>query len=143
MAEIKDVTRSAEKWRRRTETAGAEYEEGIRNPRADWADRTAAAEGNYEQGVQAAIQRKSFGKGVRKTGSAGWQEAALAKGPTRFAQGVAQSQDKYENGFRPFAETIAKLTLPPRGPKGDPKNINRVAVIAKALHERKLQLQGS
>lgn len=142
MAKIKDTARIAAKWKRRAESAGPEYEEGVRNPRADWATQTAAAESNYEQGVQASISRKAFGKGVRKAGTEKWQKNALEKGPSRFATGVALAQDNYETGFAPFQATIASLQLPPRGPKGDPKNIARVAAIAKALHAKKLELAG-
>lgn len=142
MAEIKSAGAAADKWGRRTSTAGPEYEEGVRNPRKDWAEQTGKAEKNYEAGVQAAIQRKSFGKGVANTGTSGWQAAALAKGPGRFAQGVSGAIDKYRAGFQPFQETIANLALPARGPKGDPNNINRVSVIASALHKKKIELQG-
>jgi hypothetical protein len=143
MAQIKSDQASADKWTRRTQNAGTEYAEGVQNPRSDWASQTKAAEANYEKGVQAAIQRKSFGKGVTKTGTSGWQAAALEKGPSRFAAGVAGATNKYAEGFKPYRETIKNLTLPPRGPKGDPANIQRVAAVAKALHDKKLALEGN
>ena len=142
MPAIKDHNVIAAKWARRAGSAGAEYEEGVKNPRKDWAEQTANAESTYEQGVTAAIGRKAFGKGVKKTGTAGWQENAIAKGPTRYASGVALAQDKYIDGFAPFAAIIAATKLPARGPKGDPKNINRVQVMAKALHDKKIELEG-
>ena len=142
MAKIKDSATINEKWKRRAGNAQQEYAEGVSNPRADWAAQTAAAEQAYEQGVQAAIGRKSFGKGVRKTGSEGWQRAALQKGPSRYSQGVTDSGDAYASGFAPYQQVIASTSLPARGPKGDPKNINRVTIMAKALHAKKLELQG-
>jgi len=142
MAKIKDNARISAKWKRRAEGAGAEYEEGVRNPREDWAQATAASEPAYEQGVQQSISRKAYGKGVRKAGTAKWQENALAKGPTRYANGISLSQNAYEEGFAPFRQTIASVNLPPRGPKGDPKNIARVTAIAKALHAKKIELEG-
>lgn len=142
MAKIKALDKIADKWTRVAGAAGAEYEEGVRNPRADWATETQKAETNYEQGVQASISRKAFGKGVKSAGTDKWQRNAIEKGPIRFTQGVQLSKKAYEDGFSPFRETIAALKLPPRGPKGDPKNILRVAAVAKALHDRKLQLEG-
>jgi len=142
MANIKDSASIAAKWQRRASTAQTEYEEGVRNPRADWATETAKAESNFEQGVQSAIQRKAFGKGVRKAGTEKWQRNAIEKGPTRFSSGVSAAVNEYEEGFAPFRATIAALNLPPRGPKGDPKNVQRVAVIAAALHKKKLELEG-
>ena len=142
MVAIKSTSESAAKWSRRAGNAGPEYEAGVKSPKKDWAAETKAAEDSYEKGVQAAISRKSFGKGVDKKGTAGWQKNAIEKGPSRFQEGVRLAQSDYEKGFAPFRDVIQNLTLPKRGPKGDPANINRVAVISKALHETKIQRAG-
>jgi hypothetical protein len=142
MAKIKDVSVIAAKWARRSSTAGPEYEEGVRNPRRSWSSATAAAEEAYKRGVTAAITRGAFGKGVRKAGDAKWSEAAISKGPNRFAEGVSGAQPAYASGYAPYASVISSLTLPARGAKGDPANINRVAVLAKALHDTKISLEG-
>ena len=142
MANIKSMTRSKEKWARVSAQSGTEYAEGVQNPRSDWATQTQAAEKQFEQGVQAAITRKAFGKGVKKAGTETWQKAALDKGPSRFAQGVQGAQDKYETGFKPYADVIANLKLPPRGAKGDPANIQRVTAVATALHAEKIKREG-
>lgn len=139
MANIKDMARITEKWQRASASAQPEYEAGIKNPKADWMTQTVAAEKNYNAGVQAAIGRGAFGKGVRSAGSGGWQAGALSKGLARWAQGISLSLDKYVKGFEPYRQVIASTTLPARGPKGDPANINRVAVIAKALHDAKVK----
>lgn len=142
MAAIKSLSRISSKWARVTSGAGAEYEEGVKNPKADWAKNTADANPAWKAGIQKAVQRDAFAKGVKAAGSTKWQENAIAKGPGRFSQGVGLAQPAYEKGFAPFRETISGLTLPPRGAKGDPNNIQRVAVIAKALHEKKLSMLG-
>lgn len=143
MAQIKDLNEIKEKWQRRAGSAGGEYQEGVQNPKKDWAEETAKAEGNYEQGIQKSISRKAFGKGVRRAGTSKWQRNAIEKGPSRYSQGVAQAGQAYADGFAPFAQTIANTNLPDRGPKGDPKNIQRVAVMAKALHDKKISLEGA
>ena len=142
MVAIKSTSDSGAKWARRAGNAGPEYEDGIRNPRKSWAQETKAAETAYEQGVQAAISAKRFGKGVDKAGDDKWSKNAIEKGPQRFQQGVSLAQPAYEAGFAPFRDVIANTTLPPRGPKGDPKNIQRVAVLAKNLHDAKIQRAG-
>jgi len=141
MANIKPLDRTAAKWARVSAGASNEYREGVENPRADWATQTKAAEGNYEAGVTAAIQRKAFGKGVGRAGTEKWQKNAIALGPGRFATGVQNAQSAYADGFAPYQAVIAAITLPKRGPKGAPENIQRVAAIAKALHDKKLQLE--
>ena len=142
MAEIKPLALTASKWQRRTSSAAGEYAEGVKNTQKDWARNTADAEGNYEAGIQAGIARKAFGKGVVKAGTESWRTGAIEKGVPRFPAGVAGAQDKYNKGFKPYHEAIANLALPPRGPVGDPGNINRVAVIADTLHQTKLNLKG-
>lgn len=142
MAAIKDLGRITAKWQRVTAGATAEYTEGVQNPRKDWAANTMAANDAWKAGVQQAASQNRFAKGVRKAGNSTWQKAAVEKGPQRFAQGVQLAAEKYEQGFAPYREVIAGLNLPQRGPKGDPANIQRVAVISKALHDKKLSLIG-
>lgn len=140
MPKIKSMERITDSWERRSAASIQDYEAGIRNPRKDWAAETAAAEENYNRGVQAAITRKAFGKGVRDAGTEKWQQNAIEKGTIRWADGISKSKAAYVEGFGPYATVIANTTLPARGPKGDPKNIQRVAVMAKALHDKKVQL---
>lgn len=139
MPKIKSIDQIGRKWSEVTPARQNEYIEGVENPRADWATQTKAAKDSYNKGIQAAIQANSFEKGVTKAGTEKWRLKTVAKGPTRWAQGVAVSRDDYEAGFAPYREVIASTNLPPRGPKGDPSNINRVAVLAKALHEKKMR----
>ena len=141
MANIKSADRSTEKWARQSAASTPEYEAGVQNPRSDWATQTKAAEKNYATGVQAAISRGAFGRGVAKAGTAGWKEATLTKGTARWAAGISMSTQKYADGFEPYRKVIEGLNLPARGPKGDPANINRVSVVAKALHDKKLAIQ--
>ncbi len=139
MPKIRSTAANAEKWKRRTENAGTEYEAGVKDPKNDWAEQTAKAEKNYEDGIKTSIQNKSFGKGVKKAGTQAWQEGATKKGVERFGRGVQMSGNKYEEGFKPYAEVIEKTTLPPRYPKGDPRNYERVKAMGAALHDKKVK----
>lgn len=141
MAAIKPLDRTMDKWIRQSQASQPEYEAGVNNPKSDWATQTAAAEKNYAQGVQAAIGRGAFGKGVKKAGTDKWKLNTIQKGSPRWAQGISLSGNAYIDGFSPYHSLISGLTLPPRGPKGDPKNIERVRVVADALHKKKLELQ--
>ena len=143
MPPVKSLDRISAKWSRVAQVSQQEFTDGVQNPRKDWAKATQEAEGNYERGVQASIQRKAFGKGVGKAGTDKWQQATLEKGSTRWAEGISLSTGAYETGFAPYREVIQRTTLPPRGPKGDPKNIQRVAAVANALHAEKLKRQGA
>lgn len=141
MPPIKSLDRITQKWIRQSAVSEASYKEGVENPTKDWEKETLAAESNFEAAVQKAITAKTFGKGVKRAGTDKWQRNAIAKGPGRWREGIALSENAYAEGFAPYAEVIRNTNLPPRGPKGDPKNIARVAALAKALHDKKVQLQ--
>lgn len=142
MPEIRDPSASASKWARRAGSAGPEYEEGVKNPRVDWASATAAANEAYKAAVIAAAQANRFKAGVVKAGTSSWQLAAVTKGPLRYAQGVALAEEAYREGFAPYADVIRATKLSPRGPKGSPDNLKRVAEMANALHQKKISLMG-
>ena len=143
MPKIKPMNRITETWDRRSAASTPDYEAGVKDPRKDWAEEAKEAEDNYNKGVQAAITRGAFGKGVTNAGTSKWQQAALQKGVARWSDGIRMAKDAYVRGFAPFHSVIANTTLPPRGPKGDPKNIERVRVMADALHKEKLAQQGA
>jgi hypothetical protein len=44
---------------------------------------------------------------------------------------------------QPFLQTLASLTLPPKGIRGSDANIGRVAAVATALHQLKLSRAGA
>lgn len=143
MPPVKSLDRISAKWARVAQVSGPEYEAGVTNPRRSWMQATAAAEANFEKGVQAAIQRKSFGKGVKAAGDDKWQKNTLQKGAVRWAAGINLAKGAFEAGFAPYRAVIERTTLPARGPKGDPANIQRVAIIADALHKEKLKIKGA
>jgi len=138
MALIRSVSKIAEKWATVTPGRSAQYRSGVENPMRDWAGETAAAEDSYDAGVQAAMGRKAFGKGVRKAGSEKWKRKAVDVGVSRWGPGVSVARPDYEAGFAPYADAIAAVKLPPRGAKGDPRNLERVSAIANALHAKKI-----
>lgn len=142
MPAIRPIDKIAEKWATVTPQRSTQYADGVKNPKKDWATEATAAEERYKAGVTQAANEGRYGKGVSKSGTKKWQEMASKKGPSRFAEGVMVAKPDYLKGFSPYAEEIAKTELPPRGPKGDPANINRVATIASVLHKKKKELMG-
>lgn len=138
MPPVRDLTKSADKFSRRAQAAGPDYTAGVQSPRTPWKSATAGAVNTYNTAMAASLAQNSFGRGVDKATDADWQNAALTKGATRFGPGAAAAKDKWQRKFAPFAGVIQGVTLTPRGPKGDPANLNRVAQIANALHAAKV-----
>jgi hypothetical protein len=131
---------AAQKWQTNAAQGAQYYEEGINNPRRSWQTSTIAAAKNQADGVQKAIQEKRFEKGVQKAGDTAWRDGAINKGVQRFAPGIQASAGKYENNITPFLNVIESTTLPPRYPKGDPRNIERVKAMSEALRKKKLSM---
>lgn len=135
--EIKALEVIKKKWARVTPGRSEDYATGVKTPRRDWEGAASAAESAYEAGVTEAIGDKRFGAGVRKAGTAKWQTKASTIGVDRWGGGVRAAEADYGAGFAPYQAALGALDLPPRGPKGDPKNIERVATIARTLHDVK------
>lgn len=135
---IPDMGRITEKWKENAGRAGSAYQYGVLNPKRAWEPAAREAEKAYEAGVQAAIARKAWGKGLSGKGEK-WGRNAAGKGVSNYPTGVAAAGEDYDKGFGPYRGVIAGLTLPPRGPAGDPANLRRVEIVAKALHDKKVK----
>ncbi len=132
----------AGKWVRRAAVATEDYKAGVQNPRRDWEAATVEAKDIHKQATMEALNRGAFQAGVEQAGTEKWKRKSLGKGADRFASGVSDAEKDYSTAVGPYLDAIEGVKLPPRGPKGDPKNIARVAAIAKALRDQKLKIQG-
>jgi hypothetical protein len=137
MAEVKNMARIKEKWTRVTPQRTEDFKLGVQNPRRDWEKAAVAAKESHKAAMAAASATDAFAKGVAKAGAGKWQARALQKGPGRFAEGVMVGGDDYEKGFSPFRDEIEKTPLPPRFPRRDPRNLQRVGAIDVALAKKK------
>lgn len=139
MAKIKDSKNIAEKWKRVTPARSEDYKKGVEDPIKDWMDETIKSEDAYKEGVIKAAEAGRFGKGVKSAGTDKWKKKTLELGVDRWGPGVRAAGEDYEKGFAPYRDIIEKTTLPKRYPKGDPRNIERVIVMSKALHDKKMK----
>jgi hypothetical protein len=142
MAAIKDLSRIQALWQRRASAAAPDYAEGVKSPRTSWSQAASAAAQSWQQGVQQAASRGAYAAGVRSAGDQRWQNMAVQKGPSRFAEGVQLGAPDYASGFTPYHQAISSLQLPPRGPAGSPQNLQRVAAVATALRQLKERTGG-
>ena len=140
MALIRSISEIANKWAKVTPGRSEEYNKGVSAPLRNWEENAAKASDAWGQGVQEAVSEGRFEKGVKKVGIAKWQRKAKELGTVRWPQGIRVARPDYEIGFAPYRDEIERTQLPPKGPKGDPRNFERVAAIAHALHKKKLSL---
>lgn len=131
--QMRDLGSLGKKFVARAQGAQGDYKTGVEGAGQAWEQGATNGEGNYEQGVQAAIARKSFGKGVRSAGQAKYVKNAAGLGPARYGTGVANAEQAWTTGFAPVAQVIAGLSLPPKGPKRSPQNMQRANMVAMEL----------
>lgn len=134
--QTKSASAAADKWARRAAASTADYQSGVQTPSRDWATAAAAADPTYRAAVTDAANKGRFASGVRKAGSSKWQKGAVDKGVARWPQGIAVAQPDFATAIGEVLSTVSALTLPPRGIKGDPRNLERVRIIADALHKK-------
>ncbi len=140
MPKVKSAAEIAAKYVRVASTRQADYEDGVRDPDVDWETATAASKDAYEQGVQEAITRGSFASGVAKAGNTKWRDKATKVGAGRWGPGVREAEADMAAGLAPFIDVIERTVLPPRGPRGDPRNMERATIMAKALADARKKL---
>lgn len=135
---VKSLDRITKKWQEVTPGRAQYYEEGVRTTDRDWKTETQAANASWKAGIAAAAAADLFSKGVAKAGTETWRARAISVGPGRFSEGVATAGPQFAKGFGPFLGVLSALTLPPKGPKGDPKNYERVRAVGMALRAKKV-----
>lgn len=132
---VKSSADIAAKWSRVSAQRDGDYKAGVSDPGVEWARAAAAAEETYVAGVTEAAGRGAFGKGIAKAGDEKWRRKTVEIGTTRWSPGIRAAVQDFEKGFEPFRDALERIELPPRAPRGDPRNLERVAVVARALAE--------
>jgi len=141
--EVVSVSEAADVWRERAAAAAARYQAKAGQAGQRWEAGATRAAPNFRAAVTASDIERRYAGGVRKAGAGRYQQGVQEKGASRFPQGVQVSADRYSEAISPYLQTLQGLTLPQRKPRGDPGNIERVRLIAQALHQRRLQLIGA
>lgn len=126
---------AANKLARVAATRTQDYAEAVADPGVDWASATAAQKDAWQEGVNDAAQRDAFRKGVEASGNDRWRDKVTKIGAGRWAPGVAAAKDDYSEAMGPVLDTIARVNLPPRGKRGDPRNYLRSQAVGDALSQ--------
>lgn len=134
---VKDITTIAQKFVARAGVAGQDYTNGVKAAGTTQFDNAIAAKDSWSQGVQLAVQNNSFVNGLNKAGPQKWVTNATSKGSKNYGPGVAAAQSAYVAGFTPYLNTLANLSLPPRYPRGDPRNAARSQAVGQALNKQR------
>lgn len=135
--QIKPIDQIVKKWQMRAGAAGSDYVTGIQNPRRPQASSAAAAAQSWATGVQQAVANGTYAKNV-VAASDKYLRNATGKGAQRYPTGITAAAGDFQSGLTPYLTVLSNLQLPPRLPKGDPGNIQRVAAVGAALRAAKV-----
>lgn len=136
---LRPLEKIVEKWGKRSTAAASDFRVGVETPLEDWQKKSVGAKEAWRTGVTEAAGRDAYGVAVGKTPTTFWQKRTIELGVPRYPDGVGKSVDVYKDKFAPFYKTLSELTLPDRGPRGDPRNLERVKTITEALRNVKIK----
>lgn len=139
---VKPVSTAATKWDANAARAADDFATEAAAAAPVWEAATKASKDNYHKAITAAGIADRFVGGVTRAGAAKFARKINDVAKDRFAPGIHAAVTDYTERVTPFLETIASLTLPKRGPRGDPTNYNRVEAVGKALSAKRLALLG-
>lgn len=122
----------SEKYATRAAGASGDYVKGAQETSKDQAAAAIAAAEIHKQATMAALNEGRYAKGLQKSGKGGWLKGVTEKGANRFGEGVAQAAPKYATESARFDGARNAAASLPRGVKGSPQNLQRVAAVVTA-----------
>ncbi len=140
---VKPISEVSAKWAEVTPGRSSYYEKEATVAGAEWEAKTKAAAGAYKAGVSAGNIEKMFVGGVAKAGAEKYNRKVKDVGVSRFGPGVTAAKGDYEKGEAPMLDTIAKVDLAARQPRGSIANFQRSVVIGTALNKQRLALRAA
>ncbi len=135
---VKSVADVAAKWAEVTPGRSVYYEKGVASAGPDWEAKTKAAAASYKAAVSAGNIQAMFAGGVARAGAEKYQRKASGVGKDRFGTGVTAGVADYTKGVGPVLDTIAKVDMPARQPRGMVGNQQRSIVFQVALNKMRL-----
>ncbi len=136
MVDTKSVEATVSNYRDGIGKAPARYKAGVEK-NTNQNENAIASQGLYEARIQESIANKARVRGLQKSSTAAWKQAAATKGASRIGPGMQAALPKFQSGISEVLSTIQNTTIAER--TADPMaNIDgRVKPIAQALYDMK------
>lgn len=133
----------AEKWSTVTPGRSTFYAAGTEGKGGDWESKTVGAKTAYTSGISVPGIGDRFTGGVRRAGGGKWERKVKAVGVSRFGPGIGAAREDYLTGVSDYLSMLSGMSIPDRGPRGDPGNYAIVEKVGSALHSKRLSLLGA
>lgn len=129
---MKSASASAEKYASRASAASGDYVSGAQQTTKDQSAAAIAAASIYAQALQTSIADGRYARGLQKSGKQGWLKGVTEKGGNRYGEGVSSAAPTYATESARFDSARGAASSLPRGIKGSPQNLQRVAAVVAA-----------
>ena len=136
--DVKSLAETQRKWGEVTPARSQEYGVNAAAAGSRWEQATLGAAANYGAAVRAGNIEARQSAGVRRAGAAKYSRKIRDVGAGRFGSGVAAAVTDFGAAVSPYLQAIAGVDLPPRRPRGDPGNYQRVNAVGTTLLQRRL-----
>ena len=141
MVKVKPIEEAKTNYKSAATFAPTRYEAGVRRATGVI---EAAIKGQelYEAKMSdpAVLARRA--KALARLSDEDWRKAALEKGKERIGRGMAFGAEKWAKEWRPYAEALAALELPPRSVDPMANIDNRLKAVVSTLVEKKKEIKG-
>lgn len=135
---VKSLQDTVARWSRKVSQAEGDYYAGVQRPTKDWQSEALRAESTYSSAMQAALNKRSWGRGISRASTADWQQATLAKAP-RWLEGVSFAMPKYQEKMdvvlANVQASVNAVSGLPKGPKGSEENLARALTYMRTMHQ--------
>lgn len=141
---MKSLQQTVARWNTGASGAQQAYTDGINNTSVDVMGNAVRASAAAVRNYTLSHTSGQYAAAVASSGgTANWKAQAIKKAGN-FGTGVSQGQDKYQAAMGrvlPFIESTV-ASLPARQPGNVQANVQRVLILATALHNAKGQFKG-
>ena len=132
--------------RKRLEEALSKIPERYRRKieKAIWKEAATSEEAEklWAEALEKAIAAMRRKKALERVDEREWKDKAIKLGSKRIAEGIRENLDKWEERFKPYADVLSSLELPPKSADPMENVVNRVGAVVKALVEKKKEILG-
>ncbi len=131
---IRDVGSLALKFVRRGQAAVDDWKTGVQQTTKSQSGEAIAAASRWQQALQGDAVLSRFKSKLTAAGDGKWRDNAVTKGATqgRFAGGIGAAGPAWAAGVTPIFDALRSLSLPDRGLKRSPQNLDRARIVIEA-----------
>jgi len=137
---VKPLEDTVRRWVEETPRRSPYYEAYTPAAASRWEANATAAAPVYKAAVTAPDIDRRFAGGIKRVKASKFERKVRAVGVARFGPGITAAREDYSSGVSPYLSELAALDIPPRKPRGDPGNLERVRAIFDSLHKKRLAL---